>query len=239
MKTKEEMIYAGFWVRVLAAVIDGLVLAIPTMVVNELFGEDSWISIILLLILWWQYSARMLSSSWRATIGKKIVSIAVVNEMGEQITFKDATFRFLYSLISYLLLLPILMMLFTEKKQTLHDKMAKTLVIDVAKMSDGASENNAKFVRVIGYIILAIIGAVQVYTIGLMVFFYLLMTNAQSGNNNIPNAITLPDYNYTKSISEVNVSMKNIETKSDKQGSHLKYIQKKKEQNKEELSDEK
>ena len=213
METKEEMIYAGFWVRVLAAVIDGLVLAIPTMIVNELFGEDSWISIILLLILWWQYSARMLSSSWRATIGKKIVSIAVVNEMGEQITFKDATFRFLYSLISYLLLLPILMMLFTEKKQTLHDKMAKTLVIDVAQMSDVSSENNAKFIRVIGYIILAIIGAVQVYTIGLMVFFYLLMTNAESRNNNIPNAITLPDYNYTKSVSDVNTSTKNMETK--------------------------
>jgi len=237
MEIKEEMIYAGFWVRVLAAVIDGLVLAIPTMVVNELFGKDSWVSIILLLILWWQYSARMLSSSWRATIGKKIVSIAVVNEMGEQITFKNATFRFLYSLISYLLLLPILMMIFTEKKQTLHDKMAKTLVLDVAQMSDGSSENNVKFVRVIGYIVLAIIGAMQVYTIGLMVFFYLLMINSQSGNNNIPNAISLPDYNYTRSVSDVNVSMKDMETKSNKQSSYPKDIQRKKKKMKEELSD--
>ena len=153
-KREESVVYAGFWVRVLASVIDGLILTLPLSMVEALFGDESTITLVLFFVLWWLYTSRMLSSSWKATIGKKIVAIEVVDEQGNQLTFRGASFRFLYSMISYMLILPILMMLFSERKQTLHDKMAKTIVLDSAAMSDGSTYNNTQFIRVIGYILL-------------------------------------------------------------------------------------
>jgi uncharacterized RDD family membrane protein YckC/ankyrin repeat protein len=192
MENKEEIVYAGFWVRVLASVIDGLVLAIPLTIVETLFGEDSTVTLILFVVVWWLYTSRMLSSSWKATIGKKIFAIEVLTEKGESLTFRGASFRFVSSMISYILIIPIFMLFFTEKKQTLHDKMAKTIVLDSAAMSDGSTYSNVKFIRVIGYIILAIIGTVQIYTIGLMIFFYLAFTaqdnNARNENSTLANS---------------------------------------------------
>ena len=183
MENNKDVKYAGFWVRVLASVIDGLVLTIPLSFIEVLFGEDSTVTLILFFIAWWFYTSRMLSSSWKATIGKRVVSIEVENENFEQLTFREATFRFLYSIISYVLIIPILMMLFSEKKQTLHDKMAKTIVLDSAEMSDGSTYSNVKFIRVIGYILLAILGAAQAYIMGMLVFFALLFSTQNTGSN--------------------------------------------------------
>jgi len=169
-----DIVYAGFWVRVLASVIDGLILTIPLSFIEVLFEENSTITLILFFIVWWFYISRMLSSSWKATIGKRVVSIEVTNENFEQLTFREANFRFLYALISYMLIIPLLMMLFSKKKQTLHDKMAKTIVLDSAEMSDGSTYNNVKFIRVIGYIILAILGVIQAYIMSMIVVFALL-----------------------------------------------------------------
>jgi uncharacterized RDD family membrane protein YckC len=192
MENKEEIVYAGFWVRVLASVTDGLILALPLTMVESLFGKDSIVTLILFFVLWWLYTSRMLSSSWKATVGKKIFAIEVLNEKGGTLTFRGASFRFVSSMISYILIIPIFMLFFTEKKQTLHDKIAKTIVLDSAAMSDGSTYSNVKFIRVIGYIILAIIGTVQIYTIGLMIFFYLAFTsqdnNARNENSTLANS---------------------------------------------------
>lgn len=75
--------------------------------------------------------------------------------------------------------------------------MAKTIVLDIAEMADGSTYSNVKFIRVIGYILLAILGAAQVYAIGLMIFFYLAFTSSQLGENQIPSTVTVEDYNIT------------------------------------------
>lgn len=215
-KREESVVYAGFWVRVLASVIDGLILTLPLSIVEALFGDESTITLVLFFVLWWLYTSRMLSSSWKATIGKKIVAIEVVDEQGNQLTFRGASFRFLYSMISYMLILPILMMLFSERKQTLHDKMAKTIVLDSAAMSDGSTYNNTQFIRAIGYILLSILGAAQAYAIGMMIFFYLLISSSSNGNHHSA-AIILEDYNTTSMYTnDKNVSIEEKRMKEKK-----------------------
>ncbi len=64
------------------------------------------------------------------------------------------------------------MMLFDEKKQTFHDKMAKTIVLDSAIMADDNMYRYTPFIRVIGYVLLAIFVAIKVYALGMMIFLW-------------------------------------------------------------------
>jgi len=126
----------------------------------------------LFFVLWWLYTSCMLSSSWRATIGKKIVAIEVVDIYGKQLTFSGASLRFVYSIISYMFIIPIFIMLFDEKKQTFHDKMAKTIVLDSALMANDNMRSYTPFIRVVGYVMLAIFVAIKVYALGMMIFLW-------------------------------------------------------------------
>ena len=156
MHNNQDLKFAGFWVRILAFIIDTLVCSIPIMGAEKLLGEDSGITIVVTLVLLWLYSAIMLSSSWQATFGKKVLGLKVLSTEYEPLDFKKASIRFLYFLITYtllfspvvviylandsfilwlvgiiLILLPILMMFFNEKKQVLHDYLAHTIVLDI------------------------------------------------------------------------------------------------------------
>lgn len=85
---------------------------------------------LLLFVIAWLYFALMESSKYQATLGKKLMKIKVVDLNGERISFSKATGRFFGKLLSRLLLgLGFLMMLFTKKRQCLHDKMTATVVI--------------------------------------------------------------------------------------------------------------
>jgi len=154
-----EVKYAGFWVRLLAFVIDAVLMGIPMKIIDSVLDRDGWFGIILALILFWLYYGYSLYR-WRATIGKKIVGIEVLNYDLTPVSLKKASLRFIYSLITYsllfspslvfvafawlegsftyigfiLFLIPIIMMFFTEKRQVLHDYFAKTVVVDVASM---------------------------------------------------------------------------------------------------------
>ncbi len=169
MENKEEIKYAGFWVRVLAAFIDGFILAIPITLIEALFGEDSWMSIVFVIVLWWQYTAQMLSSSWRATVGKKVVGLEVLDTNLVQLTFREATFRFLYSFVSYSFILPIFMIFFNDKKQTFHDYFAKTIVIDSVTMS---TNKIIKAIRVLGISIVALVSVYLLYMFVMFTFVY-------------------------------------------------------------------
>ncbi|MFL5787148.1 MAG: RDD family protein, partial [Flavisolibacter sp.] len=87
-------------------------------------------SLIINLIISWLYYAIQESGASQATFGKKSVGIKVTNIEGQPITFGQATGRYFGKIISLLtLFIGYLMMLWDEKKQTLHDKMASTLVV--------------------------------------------------------------------------------------------------------------
>lgn len=147
--------YGGFWIRVLARLIDsaliGLV-AVPLFVIISLPAliriiheaqrdrepQPELIAALVTSVLGfavlalagqWLYEALLTSSTWQGTVGKKLLSLKVTDENGNRISFARATGRFFAKLISQLILnIGFIMVAFTERKQGLHDLIAGTLV---------------------------------------------------------------------------------------------------------------
>ena len=120
--------YAGFWQRFAAALIDGIILMIPNVFLT-LYADAVW-SNLLSILIYWMYDALQESGNMQATIGKRALGIKVTTENGERISFGQATGRHFGKFVSaIILLIGYLMMLWDDKKQTLHDKMASTLVV--------------------------------------------------------------------------------------------------------------
>ncbi|MBS1174432.1 MAG: hypothetical protein H6R05_563 [Burkholderiaceae bacterium] len=129
--------YAEFWKRVVATVIDTLVfLPLIGYVGREptVYQEMSGTGAILALfftVLMWLYYAGMESSASQATIGKMLMGIKVTDMNGHRISFARASGRFFGKALSKLIVyIGFIMAAFTEKKQGLHDILAKTLVIN-------------------------------------------------------------------------------------------------------------
>ena len=126
--TEEPAVYAGFWERFGAAFIDGLILAIPNFLFT--YYMDNFTGSLLSLAIGWLYFALQESGANQATIGKKALGLKVTTMDGGRISFGQATGRHFGKILSSLILLiGYLMMIWDSKKQTLHDKMAGTLVV--------------------------------------------------------------------------------------------------------------
>jgi uncharacterized RDD family membrane protein YckC len=136
MGTGTTTSYAGFWRRVAAAILDGLLLGVVTVPLTlGLGGEDasraaaSSASTISTVISWLYYSL-MESSAKQATVGKMALGIVVTDMDGRRIGFGKATARYFAKILSALILgIGFLMVAFTERKQGLHDLLAGTLVV--------------------------------------------------------------------------------------------------------------
>jgi uncharacterized RDD family membrane protein YckC len=124
----QPVVYASFWQRFGAAIIDAIVLSVLNVLLVFVFS--SIVANLLSLVSGWLYYAIMESGADQATIGKKAVCLKVTNLNGERISFGQATGRYFGKILSGLILLiGYLMMLWDDKNQTLHDKMANTLVV--------------------------------------------------------------------------------------------------------------
>jgi uncharacterized RDD family membrane protein YckC len=130
--------YAGFWRRVGAALIDGLLIGIVTSPIYVAIGgdpDDRSAAVLgtvypILALAQWLYFALMESSSRQATLGKMAIGIRVTDLDGNRIGFGKATGRYFAKFLSALILgIGYLMAAFTEKKQALHDILAGTLVV--------------------------------------------------------------------------------------------------------------
>ena len=140
--------YAGFWLRVVAALIDGLILVIPNMMIalglpflgvaiGEAAGNPEAFALLGQLAgnlgtiaLQWLYEACMESSAYQATIGKKALGLKVTDLDGRRLTFMHATGRYFAKILSALICyVGFFMVGFTERKQGLHDMVASTLVV--------------------------------------------------------------------------------------------------------------
>jgi uncharacterized RDD family membrane protein YckC len=140
-----RIVYATFGQRLGAAILDGLILLIPGIVLKVItggknftvelfwyheFDSRGFIAFLLEIIVDWLYFALMESSMAQATIGKQALGIMVTSVNGERISFARATGRYFSKNISVLIIfLGYFMMLWDEKNQTLHDKIAGTLVV--------------------------------------------------------------------------------------------------------------
>lgn len=140
----EVTVFAGFWRRFLALLIDNFVLTIftPVSLAGTLTsmaavatkgikpGLAVNVGIIFTWLLTWLYYALMESSFNQATFGKMAVGIAVTDLNGEKLSFSKATGRYFSKIVSVLILMfGFIMAGVTRKKQALHDIMAGSLVV--------------------------------------------------------------------------------------------------------------
>ncbi len=111
------VLYAGFWLRVVAAIIDGLILTVPFAAIFLLLmasalpslihaNEQEPLTIVMtilprLLLLGviylagsWLYWSLMESSEWQATLGKKALGVYVTDLAGNRATFGRTSGRF-------------------------------------------------------------------------------------------------------------------------------------------------
>ena len=141
------MKHASFWKRTAAYLVDGLIYGIATMVVMLLFtwclgtsvsnaGASKFLAMGFLsfavqIACYILYYAWPESTSWQATIGKKLFGLKVTDLNGQRISFWRAVGRNLGMILSGLILcVGYLMCLWTEKRQCLHDMLADCLVED-------------------------------------------------------------------------------------------------------------
>jgi uncharacterized RDD family membrane protein YckC len=141
--------YGGFWIRFVAAFIDGLIVSVVvmpvSMVIAGAMGAASaigrtgpgmglsvaagFVNFVLIQGGNWLYEALMESSSKQATLGKMIFGMKVTDLSGNRISFARASGRYFSKWISLMtLLIGYVMAGFTAKKQALHDMIAGTLV---------------------------------------------------------------------------------------------------------------
>lgn len=148
------LIYAGFWKRLAAFMVDTLLLVIAyrllhswlrNIVLDDIVLGDIAIlgflvpgSIAMVLpyeifgsvFFWWLYHSLMESSSFQGTLGKLAVAAKVTDLSGQRITFGRASVRYFGKLLSGAILgVGYIMVAFTQNKQGLHDTMAGCLVV--------------------------------------------------------------------------------------------------------------
>jgi len=119
------MTYAGFWKRYFALLIDAVIVLIPSIAANYVipFAGGIFFSLV--------YKPIFEASPMMATPGKAIMGIRVVSEAGVRLTLKQAYIRYACSFLSgFVMLIGYLMSLVTAKRQTLHDLIAETVVIN-------------------------------------------------------------------------------------------------------------
>lgn len=144
--------YAGFWIRLIATIIDIIVTLPFFAIIIYLFGTSDYTTIkidedfysysakgvtstsnhIVDGISWVLaicYSVFFITSKKQATIGKRICNIYVVTENGGKLSKLRAIARFFASIISLLIFgLGFLMVAFTKEKTALHDLICGTRV---------------------------------------------------------------------------------------------------------------
>lgn len=122
--THSEHRYAGFWKRVLAAIIDSVIVGIASIVLYMAIGRAATLA-------GWCYYIFMESSQYQATLGKMIVGIKVTDIHGNRISPMRSAGRYFAKILSSLtFFVGYIMIAFTHRKQGLHDMLADTLVIN-------------------------------------------------------------------------------------------------------------
>lgn len=139
---------AGFWIRVVAAIIDGIILAVADIVIFLIVvavvdpgfydvnspaedpsgGATSLYYLISFLTGMSYYTITV--SQWAATLGKRAVGISVLRPDGTRLSFWRAFARYWASILSALLLfIGYLMVAFRDDKRGLHDLICDSVVV--------------------------------------------------------------------------------------------------------------
>lgn len=157
-QSKPQVVYAGFWWRFLAYIIDDLLIGAVSWIfalpILAIFGvsmysfkeagmnpDDAEMLILpiilasssigmIAMVVQWLYFALMESSKHQGTLGKIVLKIKVTDVDGNRISFARATGRYFGKILSgMIMMIGYIMAGFTEKKQALHDMLASCYVI--------------------------------------------------------------------------------------------------------------
>jgi uncharacterized RDD family membrane protein YckC len=145
-ETEGGYAYAGFWRRLIAAIIDAVTLYMPFAFVlfivilliklvsakNRFDPANMLLATLPILVIagTWLYFAVMESSPWQATLGKKLLGLYVTDLHGQRLTLSRATGRTLAKYLSTMTAgIGYVLCGFTSRKQALHDMVAKCLVL--------------------------------------------------------------------------------------------------------------
>src|SRR5438128_891036 len=84
-------VYAGFWIRVAAALIDWIAIGILNALISAFLTPV--VGVLTSLLSGWLYHALLESSENQATFGKMAVGVYVTDLNGQRISFGQATLR--------------------------------------------------------------------------------------------------------------------------------------------------
>lgn len=158
--------YVGFWKRLLAYTIDGLILGLIGGGMGFYFninvgnttggtaGDMTWLRSFISFIVGAGYYVFFWVSQNGQTLGNKLLAIRVVREDNHPLDIGTGVVRYIGYLISIIPLgLGFLWVAWDGKKQGWHDKIAKTIVVK----TEGKSHVGIAIVIVIGYFMLIIL----------------------------------------------------------------------------------
>ena len=186
---EHEMVYAGFWRRLIALMADsfllsfiitpiiaiGSAIAIPMLAGDGNSPPNPTAMIVVMVLLYGSiflisvgYFVLLERSASGATIGKRLMGIRVVDKNGERIGFGRALGRFFAKILSSLPAnIGYLLAAFTGRKQALHDFVAGTLVIDKATRSElGAKTSSVNIGVLVG--VMAVVGIIGIGFVGIL-----------------------------------------------------------------------
>ena len=118
---------AGFWIRVGAYLIDGILLAIVGGILGRIFGSgvggglNLLIGVVYFVYFW---------TNGGQTIGFKATNLHIVKTDGSPMTISDGIIRYIGLIISFVVIgLGVMWVGWDANKQGWHDKMAHTYVV--------------------------------------------------------------------------------------------------------------
>ena len=127
-QSSKKLERADFGTRLVAVIIDALVLMALAIAVGAIgLGKvyerlDFLVGAVYAIYFWVNRGG--------ATVGKQVMKIKVVNEKGKTLSYGEAILRYLGYIVSAIPLgLGFLWVIWDDKKQGFHDKIAKTYVV--------------------------------------------------------------------------------------------------------------
>ena len=133
--------YGGFWIRVVAKIIDSVILYFVNMIfmlftVGFSSSENvAAMSIGVIINLVVQMATYLAYNTWfigamGATPGKMALGLKVITENGGKVSFKLASGRYLAEILSGMIfLIGYIMVAFDDEKRALHDRICETRVV--------------------------------------------------------------------------------------------------------------
>ena len=181
--------YAGFWIRFVAAMVDGIILIIPIGAIQYLSSAAALssglqsqsaklVTLPIYLLVTWGYYALMTYYTG-ATLGKMLVGITVKSDDLGKLSFGRVILRETIGKILSQIILYIGYIIagFTQKKQGLHDMLARSVVV----YKDPAKSHTAGLI--VGIIIACILPVVAILGILSSVVLVSLNSARQKGND--------------------------------------------------------